>query len=57
MDPIQLVKKNLEDIESRCLLLIIKGDALIPIINDNILVNGKERKVVCIYGSTFKLDQ
>jgi len=43
--------------DSRCLMLIIKGDALIPIINENIVVNGKNRKIISIHGSTFSEDQ
>ena len=57
MDPIQLVNKNLEDSESRCLMLIIRGDSLIPIINDKITIKGVSRKAICVYGSTFLEDQ
>jgi hypothetical protein len=36
LNPIEIVNENLESKESRCLLLIVKGDALIPIINESI---------------------
>lgn len=52
-----MVNLNLENPNSRCLLLIIKGNALVPLINQNIRVNGEQRKVVCMYGSTFNIDQ
>lgn len=38
-------------------MLIIKSDALIPIINESIEINGKKIDVVCLYGSTFEQDK
>jgi hypothetical protein len=38
-------------------MLIIRGDSLIPIINDKITIKGASRQAVCVYGSTFLEDQ
>ena len=38
-------------------MLILRGDALVPLINESLSVKGEERRVVCMYGSTFDQDQ
>jgi hypothetical protein len=38
-------------------MLIVKSDALIPLINEKIEVNGEKRQVECFYGSTFEDDK
>jgi hypothetical protein len=40
IDPIDLVQKNLSKDSSRSLLLIVRGDALLPIIQNRIKING-----------------
>lgn len=57
IEPIQLVEENLSLNCSRSLLLIVRGDALLPIITSKIKVKGKKMKVQCIYGSAFEADQ
>ena len=52
-----MVCKNLSNPESRCLLLILRGDALVPLINEKIKINGQDKVVTCMYGSTFEADQ
>jgi hypothetical protein len=40
IDPINLVQKNLSKDSSRSLLLIVRGDALLPIIQNKIKIKG-----------------
>jgi hypothetical protein len=37
--------------------LIIKGDSLVPLINKGINLGSNDRKMICIHGSTFHIDQ
>ncbi len=52
-----MVEDNLNKDSSRSLLLIVRGDALLPIIKDKIKIKGERQRIECIYGSTFALDQ
>jgi hypothetical protein len=53
-DPLELVKNNLSDSGSRCLLLIVRGEALLPVIKTDI-ANSKKH-IMIIYGSAFESD-
>jgi len=37
--------------------LIVKGDSLVPLVNQALKDENNERKVICIHGSTFAMDQ
>ena len=54
IDPLNLVRDNLRDNSSRCLLLIVRGETLVPIIRNDIAINNKHISVV--YGSSFESD-
>jgi len=55
-NPLDLVQTNLLDNTSRCLLLIVKGETLLPIIQDNISSEIK-KNISVVYGSAFKSDE
>jgi len=37
--------------------MIVKGDSLVPLINRDIKFDSPDKKIICIHGSTFELDQ
>jgi hypothetical protein len=59
VDILGLIAENIEDKSSRCLLQIVKGEALIYIINQKEVGIDKKanNNIIMIHGSTFDLDR
>jgi hypothetical protein len=59
VDILDLIAENIEDKSSRCLLQIVKSEALIYIVNQKeVGINKKaNNNIIMIHGSTFDLDR